>query len=225
MTDPLEDFARRAVGFEGRERIDAAAVEVMDALREAHVGALLLKGPVTASWLYARGEVRGYTDCDVLADPYRFASAGRVLRAAGFHLHGDEATHPEVRDEGRSQIWHRVPGDVWIDLQWRLPGFERPPGEVWALLWARRETMTIASGRVTVADESARALHLATALDAGSAKALSDLDRAIERLESDVWERAARLADDIGARTALISGLSAVSGGPSLLARLQLSPE
>ena len=225
MTDPLEDFARRAVGFEGRERIDAAAVEVMDALREAQVGALLLKGPVTASWLYARGEVRGYTDCDVLADPYRFASASRVLRAAGFHLHGDEATHPEVRDEGRSQIWHRVPGDVWIDLQWRLPGFERPPGEVWALLWASRVTMTLGSGSVAVADEPARALHLATALDAGSVKAPSDLARAIERLDPGVWDRVTQLADDVGARQALISGLSNVAGGPSLLARLQLTPE
>ena len=37
MSDPLEDFAHRAVGHQGRERIDAAAIEVMAALSDAAV--------------------------------------------------------------------------------------------------------------------------------------------------------------------------------------------
>jgi hypothetical protein len=192
----------------------------MEALRSAGVGALLLKGPVSARWLYEPHEVRGYTDCDVLAAPDRFASAGRAMRAAGFHLHIDEATHPEVRDEGRSQVWHRLPEDVWVDLQWRLPGFAAPPGEVWERLWAERETMDIGAGRVEVASERARALHLATAASGGSPKALIDLERAIDRLQLPVWLGALELAGMADATPAFRDGLGQVAGGARLWSRI-----
>jgi hypothetical protein len=226
MGDALEDFAYRAIGFEACERIDLVTIQVMDALQEANVRALLLKGPVIAQWLYDPGEVRGYNDCDVLAAPDRFASAGRAMGAAGFHLHSDEATHPEVLDQGRSQIWHRLPEDVWIDLQWRLPGFGLAPGLAWERLWDGRETMNLRSGNVAVAGEPARTLHLATAAvpaDSESRKALIDLERAIVRLDPDVWRAAARLADQVDAMPALRAGLNRTSAGASLAARLGLT--
>jgi hypothetical protein len=221
VDDPLEEFVHRAIGHTDRERLDAAAMAVMGALHTAGVGALLLKGPVSARWLYEPHEVRGYTDCDVLAAPDRFASAGRAMREAGFHLHVDEATHPEVREEGRSQVWHRLPQDVWVDLQWRLPGFTAPPGEVWERLWAERETMEIGVGRVPVASEPARALHLATAAAAGATKALIDLERAVVRLPFSIWEAAFELADGFRARTDLVAGLALADGGAELGARFR----
>lgn len=228
MGDPLEDFAYRAIGFEARERIDALTIEVMGGLQAASVPALLLKGPVIAQWLYDPGEVRGYNDCDVLAAPDRFASGGRAMRAAVFHLHRDEASHPEVLDQGRSQIWHRLPEDVWIDLQWRLPGFGLAPGLAWERLWEGRETMNLRSHHVAVAGEPARALHLATAAvpaDSESRKALIDLERAIVRVAPEVWRAAARLADQVDAMPALRAGLNRTSAGASLAARVGLTPQ
>src|SRR5581483_2140066 len=127
MPDPLEDFAYRALGAGDRQRIDAATVDVLTALARGGVDALLLKGPVTARWLYEPGEVRGYIDCDLLASPDRFESAGRALAELGYHRHADEASHPEMWDEARFQVWHLTPDEIWIDLQWRLPGTALSP--------------------------------------------------------------------------------------------------
>jgi hypothetical protein len=217
MSEALENFARRVIGFEKRAGIDAAAGEVMAAFAQAGIGALVLKGPVTARWLYTPTEVRGYTDCDILAAPDRFASAGRTLRELGFHLHVDEATHPEVRDEGRSQVWHRLPQDVWIDLQWRLPGIGLAPGQAWELLWADHETMMIGTVEVTVPSEPARALHLATAAATAAAepgKALIDLRYALDRLAPAVWAAAEQLAGTLNALPALRTGLTRVAERP-----------
>ena len=137
MSDPLEDFAHRALGVAARERIDAAMVEVMGALREAGVDALVLKGVVIARWLYGEDEARGYRDCDLLADPERFATAGRALEAIGFHLDADEAAHPCSWDEARAQVWHRFDDEVVIDLHWRLTGTRVAPERSWAVLWCR----------------------------------------------------------------------------------------
>jgi hypothetical protein len=220
--DPLEDFAHRAAGAEARGRIDVATLQVVGALRAAGVDALVLKGPAIAQWLYDPGEVRAYGDSDILAAPDRFASAGRAMAEAGFHIHADEATHPEVREEGRSQVWHRLPEDVWVDLQWRLPGVGLAPGRAWEILWAGHEEMDLGPGRVPVAGETARALHLTTAAaaaDPGARKPIIDLERAIARLQLPMWEAAARLGAELHALPAMRAGLMRAAGDGMDLAR------
>jgi hypothetical protein len=225
MPDPLEDFAYRAHGAQDRERIDGAMIEVVGAFREAGIDALVLKGPVTARWLYGPGEVRGYTDCDILAQPDRFVTAARALEQLGFHSHGDEATHPEVWEDGRSQVWHRLPEDVWIDLQWRLPGIGLQPAAAWELLWAARETMRIAGALIEVPGEPARAMHLAlaTADNPESRKAQLDLERGVRDLDEAVWQQAAALAGELEATGLMAAGLAAVPAGAALAARLDIT--
>jgi hypothetical protein len=76
--------------------------------------------------------------------------------------------------------------------------------------------MDIGAGRVNVASERARALHLATAAGAGSRKAIIDLERAIARLSLEVWRGALELAPAAEATPALRDGLGQVAGGKQL---------
>lgn len=225
MPDPLEDFAHRAGQAGERDRIDAATVEVVESLVVAGVDCLVLKGPVLTQWLYEPHEIRGYGDCDLLAAPDRFGTAERVLKQLRFHSHGDEASHPEAWEEGRSQVWHRLPEDVWVDLQWRLPGAGAPPSVAWEILWGAHETMLIAGARVPVPSEPARALHLALAMTAvpDSRKAQLDLERGVRDLSEDVWRAAAALAERLDAVQAFSEGLPTVPGGDELTARLGIA--
>lgn len=225
MPDPLEDFAHRALGAVDRQRIDDATLEIMAAFGESGIDALLLKGPVTARWLYGPDELRGYVDCDLLAAPDRFVSAGRALEGLGFHRHVDEASHPEVWDEARFQVWHRTPDEVWVDLQWRLPGVGLSPGAAWELLWDGRETLDLGGVPVPVPDEPARALHLAlgAAADPESRKAQLDLERGVRSLRLSVWEQARALSETLEAAPGLADGLLTVPGGDVLSHRLGLS--
>lgn len=227
MPDPLEDFAHRALDVAARGRIDAAMVEVMCALGEAGVDALVLKGVVIARWLYGEDEARGYRDCDLLADPARFATAGRALEAIGFHCDADDAAHAEACAEAQAQVWHRFDDEVLIDLHWRLPGTRVAPERSWAVLWAGRETMDLGVGRLEVLSEPARALHLATSLawlGPGARRVAGDLERGLTALPQATWRSAARLAEELGARRAFVAGLR-LGGrrGEELAARLGLA--
>jgi hypothetical protein len=226
VSDPLEDFAHRALGVAARGRIDAAMVEVMGALGEAGVDALVLKGVVIARWLYDEHEVRGYRDCDLLADPARFATAGRTLEAIGFQCDADEAAHPCAWDEARAQVWHRLDDEVVIDLHWRLPGTRVAPERSWAVLWAGRETMDLGVAQLDVLSEPARALHLATSLawmGPEARRAGQDLERGIAMLPQATWRDAARMAEQLGAWRPFAGGLRLGGGrGEELLAQLRL---
>jgi hypothetical protein len=199
-------------------------VEVVAGLGAAGVDALVLKGPVTARWLYDSGEVRAYSDCDLLAAPDRFVTAGRVLQAAGFHLHEDGATHPEAWGEGRAQSWHRLPEDVWVDLHWRLPGVGAAPEEAWEILWTGREQMEVGGANVFITAEPARAMHLATGAAANSEarKPQLDLERGIGRLPETTWRAAAELAARLNAVPAFADGLRLAPGGAELARRLSI---
>jgi hypothetical protein len=229
MSDPLEDFAHRALGVAARGRIDDAMVEVMSALGQAGVDALVLKGVVIARWLYGEEEARGYRDCDLLADPERFATAGRALEAIGFHLDADEAAHPCSWDEARAQVWHRFDDEVVIDLHWRLTGTRVAPERSWAVLWAGRETMDLGVGRLDVLSESARALHLATSLawmGPEARRAAQDLERGIAALPLAIWRAAAQLAEELDATGPFADGVR-LGGlrGSELAAQLGLADD
>src|SRR5690606_23599357 len=64
--------------------IDGTTREVCRSLAAHDVPALLLKGPVTARWLYDVGETRRYRDTDLLISPSDATAAERVLARLGF---------------------------------------------------------------------------------------------------------------------------------------------
>jgi len=138
------------------------------------------------------------------------------LDEIGFHCDADEATHPEMWDDARAQVWHRFDDEVVIDLHWRLPGTSIAPGRAWTLLWAGRERMDLGVARLDVLSESARALHLATSLDwmgSEARRAAQDLERGIARLPRATWSTAALLAAELGATESFAAGLR-LGGGP-----------
>lgn len=202
--------------------VDSVTAEAMGALERADVGALLLKGPTIADWLYDGAGERPYVDSDVLVDPARVEAAHAVLRQLGFAAEFGPLPHGGM-ERPSSYPWRREAFS--LDLHETLPGAEAPPEAVWAALGE-------ASGEREVGGRSVRALEppgvLATiALHAAHhgprvERPLEDLARAVERVGDADWAAAAELARRIGAEGAFARGLGLVPAGRELLARLGL---
>jgi hypothetical protein len=229
--DALFEFIERARGLQARAELDEAAGAVLDALEEAGIGALLLKGPALARLLYRPDEHRGYSDVDLLVDPDRRAPARDVLIGLGYTDASARAVHGvvDVADIQHAEIWTRRvggrAGPVLVDLHWRLPGWEAPAQAAWDALLSRPAWIDLEGRRTAVPDRSALALHLAThAAQHGpqDAKALGDLTRGIERWEREVWSAAAELASEVGATAAMAAGLRLVDEGVAVARELDL---
>jgi hypothetical protein len=90
-TDVPEDVltsigpARRAHAVAGL-RGASELIRVLEALRTSGVGAVALKGPAFAQWLYGDVGFRRFSDLDVLVSPGDLDRALRVLDALGYRL-------------------------------------------------------------------------------------------------------------------------------------------
>jgi hypothetical protein len=214
--------------------LDAAAVECVSALRTEGIRAILLKGPVTARWLYPDAGVRGYMDVDLLVARADFRRALRVLGRLGYRdTQADRSpneTPPHARalildrprDSGRAS---RLPTGLAVDLHWSFHGIGRSDEEFWAVISSNAERMQIAGFQVEVPNEPTRtlflALHAATT-GAGGGQALSDLDRGLERLPVEQWEAAHELALRLDATPRFVAGLAMRPLGVRLIGRLDL---
>lgn len=225
--EALLQFIERARGLHARDELDAAAAEVLDALEDSGVGALLLKGPALARLLYRPDEHRGYSDVDLLIDPEGRESARHALAALGYTEANARVVHGvvDVANIQHAEIWSRrgALGPVLVDLHWRLPGWEAPAQVVWDALRRRRAWIDLDARKTAVFDRSALALHLAThAAQHGpnDVKALGDLARGIERWDREVWFAAAQLASEVSATPALAAGLRLVREGDAIAGQL-----
>ena len=134
MQRALVEFAARTRAVTRRSGLDAAALEACEALAEAGVDALVLKGVAVARMLYRRGEHRGYFDVDLLVSPRELAAAGIVLSTLEYR---DVTTQGVENVAGvlHAQQWSRVVpefGNLSVDLHWRLPGCESSAENVWS---------------------------------------------------------------------------------------------
>lgn len=96
--------------------VDSLLTELLAMLREFEtqdVAAVPLKGPVMASLLYGRAELRQAGDLDVFVPPDRAARARAVLRDRGYAFQAARRT---------DAIATRTTGvtDIAVDLQWAL---------------------------------------------------------------------------------------------------------
>src|SRR5437868_1405389 len=84
--DALQRFLERvAPSAEGNGAVlDRAAAEVLGALGEAGVDALLLKGRGLATLLYGAGYGRSFSDVDLLVAPAELDAAKRALARLGY---------------------------------------------------------------------------------------------------------------------------------------------
>jgi len=195
--------------------LSAAAANVVEALREAGVRAIVLKGPIHAHWLYA-DEGRWFNDVDLLVDEAGLAIAETTLAGLGFGF---------VHDDAQGRVWRRRRDGVAVDVHWTLPGVGVPNARAFALLAARTETFELEAGAVEGLDEAGRTLHVALhAANHGTegGRFLHDLQRAVERIPHSRWQEAAGLARSLEADGALAVGLRLVPEGDGLARDLGL---
>jgi SAM-dependent methyltransferase len=217
--------------------LDAAAVECMSVLGDEDIRAILLKGPVTARWLYPDAAGRYYLDVDLLVARSEFGRALRILERRGYRdtqaRRFANETPPHARalildrpyDSGRGG---RFPAGLPVDLHWSFHGIGVPDQEFWDVISGSAERMRVAATEVEVPNETARALFLplhAATSGGGVGQALSDLDRALERLSDEQWKAAHELALRLHATPRFLAGLAMRPLGAKLIDRLDLEGE
>lgn len=213
--------ARRAAVFRDLA-LDGLALRTIDALQQADIDVLLMKGPVTRWWLYG-GREREYTDVDLLVSPASERAADSVMRALGFQdLHALDLNLYKPPSE---RAWLAPEGVV--DLHVGLVGV---PAERWSTAWARfaseGEPFVLRERTVRIMDAGSRALHLAlhAAQKASGTKARRDLEIACRSVAPSVWARAGVIAGELDAQAAFVAGLRSIEDGAGVLAELDLPP-
>jgi Uncharacterised nucleotidyltransferase len=212
--------------------LDAAAVACVSALRTEGIRAILLKGPVTARWLYPDAGVRDYMDVDLLVARTEFGRALRILQRLGYRDtqagRSPNETPPHARalildrppDAGRGS---RFPPGLAVDLHWSFHGIGSSDQDFWTAISNDAEPMEIAGTQVEAPSEPTRTLFLALhAATTGAGQALSDLDRALERLPDEQWRAAHELALRLDATPRFLAGLAMRPLGIKLIDRLDL---
>lgn len=205
------------------------------ALEADAIPVLLLKGPVIVRWLYgSAGEKRGYRDVDLLVPRPQAELAVEVLRRHGFEYMFRSSLEQGASEHARVLVSspERSPADsvlgarsVAVDLHHTLHGVRVSPEEVWEVIHAGAEAMTILDTEVPIPGEAARALHVA--LHAGAQGAytghpVEDLRRALDLVGDEVWREAARLAERLDAVPLFATGLSMEPRGRAVVERLAI---
>ena len=211
--------------------VDQVTGEVVAAMRQAGIPAILLKGPSIARWLYPAGG-RMYRDTDLLVPPSRFADAGSVLRSLEFTDLLDGFDPFERRPQAVERSFVRSAGarpGGKVDLHRNLPQLPTPDVLLWETFAAASETTLVGGVEVRVLNRTAVALHvvLHAVQHAFGAHTDEDLRRAIDVLPLDGWREVARLAERLGVAEVLGLGLRRHASGvevADLLALPQLDP-
>ena len=224
----LHAFAVRAHDASKRERIDQNANATVQALTEAGVDVLLLKGAALAQTLYRREETRGYGDTDLLVRPSAVKFAGQILTGLGYRSVEEVKGIDDLAGVLHAETWSRVDpreGNLTIDLHHRLVGCEAPEEAAFDVLFGRRATVELGDGTVYAPDRAGLALHLALHLahhGPGDLKAAADLERGLERWPVETWSEAAAIASELEAVESFAAGLALTDPGDRLLAALGL---
>lgn len=202
--------------------LEARAVEAVEALVGRRIPVILLKGPVTAAWLYPAGR-RTYVDIDLLVAPSTRQDAVLALASLGYShwLAGADA----CEFGGATELELMGLDGVCVDLHRTLLGVGADAERCWTILSGRTEPMDLVGRTVTVLDAVARTLHLALhAAQNGpvDSKALLDLELGLSAVPENTWREAAELAADLDATQAFASGLRVLEPGRQMADRLRL---
>ncbi|CAB4934222.1 unannotated protein [freshwater metagenome] len=220
---PAPDARIRAARVIG---VDLQTASVMHRLREAGVATILLKGPALADLLYDAGELRTYTDVDLLVRDMDAERAASVLTQLGYRPLVDDGAlrgHRPVH----AHEWS-TPAGASVDLHRTLPGATAAPADVFAVLAGHTRTLSLCGAEVEALDDEAALVQIALhAAHHGprSPKALSEVERAAARLPDRSWRRAAGIAEALGAAPAFAAGLRCSPAGTALADRLHLNRE
>lgn len=206
-------------------KLDAVAAEVTRALTANGVRSVLLKGPVTARWLYPGDPgARPYRDVDLLVPLHGHATAEAVLTALGFERSRPARLADEMELHGHE--WRRKSDDAVVDLHRSFHFLEEaPPGLVWRLMAQATEAFDVAGASVEVPGPAWRTLNVvlhASPEGPPERQSWADLARAIDVVDADLWREAAALAASLNVDAAMGAGLRLLPQGIELAQRLGL---
>jgi hypothetical protein len=205
--------------------LDTVTAEVIAALSEAGIPSVLLKGPVTARWLYSGDPgARRYRDVDLLVPPSGHAGAEVVLAGLGFERSWEARLADEIKLHGHE--WRRPADDAVVDLHRSLHFLEDVPADrVWRLMAEATEDFEVAGATVEAPSLPWRALHVvlhASPEGPPERQSWADLAQALEVVDEGLWLQAANLATRLGVERAMGAGLRLLPLGVGLAERLGL---
>lgn len=206
--------------------LDAATGEVIRAFDRVRVKGVLLKGPVTASWLYGPAAARTYGDIDILVPQSGLALARRALAELGF-VEATAGMSPSEEGGDYHEVWSRPARMALLELHWSIYGASAEPAAVWEVFSRGTLPMRVGGAPVATPGIAERLLLVAShAAKHGRAQqqTLEDLERALRLADEASWRRAHALAKEIRAVPALTAGLLLVPAGEGMAARLGLDP-
>lgn len=200
--------------------MDKVAVSISDHFDGHGISSILLKGPAIASWLYRDGTTRPYGDADLMVSPTDWERAQSLLQALGFEKELAPLQHPGM-ESFASESWVRNGQNV--DLHCTLWGIGTTPERVWATLSSLTDSMFLEGRPIQILEPGARAFLLAThAAKHGDGQPFTDLERGIQMLPFELWQRASALAVELDAVAAFVAGLRLVPGGREIARKLDL---
>ncbi len=204
----------------------AATVEVLDAMAEAGIRTVMLKGAAIATRLYDSSELRPAGDVDLLVAPSQASAAAQVLTRLGFH---DPLAGARANERSPHAVTFRREGPrpACVDLHTALALCKGDPETLWDE-FSRTTTSIHVAGRPTeVLGDHAQAFVVAAhALQHGGAsKQRVDLQRAVARYDRETWEQAASMARRLGAERVLAGGLRLSDAGTRLADGLALTED
>lgn len=208
-------------------RVDHFTVEAVEALREAGVRPLLLKGPAIAQWLYAEDTTRrAYSDADLLVAPSDLARAAVVLTELGYEcVEPFDQRLPHSRPR-HAECWYRTGDRSAIDLHRCIHGTERvSPGLVWQAATTDIASVDVLERTLDAPGEVFRLMHLVLHLrpkDHPGSRAWSDVEAAVAAVPVDSWQGAAELARRLGVDSRMGPLLRMVAGGDRVADRVHL---
>ncbi len=204
----------------------AAAGEVLDALAEAGIRALLLKGAAIGARLYENPAARLAGDIDLLVAPGEAAEAVRVLGGLGFR-------DPLSRARGEERASHAVtfyrpgPRPATVDLHAGLYWCHDDPEAVWDEFSRGTRFIRVGDHLAEVLGDPAQAFVIAAhaVQHGGLAKPQEDLRRALALYRRDTWIEAAAMARRLDAEAVFAAGLRLLDAGQRLAAELGLNAD
>ncbi len=203
--------------------LDRATAAAADALRDARIDCILLKGPALARWLYDDESERPYVDADLLVSPADVGAAETKLGELGFRRLGLDTLRS---DRPRPSITLRREDDgLAIDLHHSFLGIGVEPDVAWRVLRPMTEPIEVGGATLLMLTTPARAvvLSLHAAKDGSrSRQVVRDMERAVEVVDLDVWRHAVAVAERLDAVEGVRAGICRSPAGEALATRLGL---
>ena len=136
----------------------AATGEVLDAMSEAGIRTVMLKGAAIATRLYDNPELRPAGDVDLLVAPSQARAAAQVLTRLGFH---DPLAGARAHERSAHAVTFRREGTspACVDLHTALPLCRRDPEALWDEFSRGTTAVHIAGRPIEVLADHAQALR------------------------------------------------------------------